>query len=108
MTQTIEISRSVKWACPKCGSNQDGHDSAKNPDSCDRGRASCLGFICECDEVSETHGEAYATPCLEARCYHCEWVGKFPVPPKGLAPWEKKALAAGWTPPAGRLTGPSS
>jgi len=58
--------------------------------------------LCDCDDdTSATHGETHADPCPNAHCYHCGWQGKFPRPPRNMKPWEKTALAAGWTPPAG-------
>ena len=68
----------------------------------------CEGLICECDpreypeSEDEIHGLSFANVCGEAHCYHCEWRGEFPVKPKGLQTWEKKALEAGWSPPAAR------
>lgn len=65
-----------------------------------------MGFICDCPTTtSDEHGSTMAERCPEANCYHCGWSGTFPPTPKGLVPWEKKALEAGWTPPAGRLEG---
>lgn len=65
-------------------------------------------FLCECWDVyddfvdSKEHGHAFADPCTNAVCHHCGWHGTFPTLPKKAAPWEKKALAAGWTPPEAR------
>lgn len=107
----------TKWACPKCGAKANAHGKG-GIDACKDRYASpseCNGFLCECDvETEETHGETYADPCPYARCHHCGWEGKFPRPPRSMKPWEKTALAAGWTPPvgweeavkdSGRLTG---
>lgn len=61
----------------------------------------CSGFICECssdESDADGHGDTYGMPCKEAHCYHCGWQGVFPKPPSKAAPWEKKALEAGWTP----------
>jgi len=94
-----------KWACPKCGAGANGHGDGGRDGCIDRHAASvgCLGFICECeDDTGATHGYTLADPCLLANCYHCGWGGRFPQKPKGLAPWEKKALEAGWSPPADR------
>lgn len=89
----------IPWGCPKCGAGASGH--GKGPCR-SRTVAICEGFICECEGDQEsTHGESLADPCRAANCYHCGWgPGKFPKAPRGLAPWEKKALSAGWTPPA--------
>jgi hypothetical protein len=96
----------VKWACPKCGADAGKH-GAGGQDKC-RDSASpvgfCAGFLCECDtEESEedAHG-SFENPCFCAACYHCGWAGTFPTKPKGLQAWEKKALEAGWSPPASR------
>lgn len=96
----------VAWACPKCGASVD---------KCGRGECGersltgghehdCAGFLCECEEETHgnaLHGETQAHPCHNAKCYHCGWCGRFPRPPRNMKPWEKTALAAGWTPPAG-------
>lgn len=86
----------VKWTCPRCGAPPNGHgkggyDVCKSDDGAD-----CSGFLCGCgfDECG-----TYEVPCVEATCYHCGWKGAFPESPKKALPWEKKALAAGWTPP---------
>lgn len=68
----------------------------------------CEGLICECDiEESpkcndDDHGESFTNVCTNANCYHCGWGGKIPVRPKGIQAWERKALDAGWSPPAER------
>jgi hypothetical protein len=94
-----------KWKCPnpKCGASNDEH--GKEPsDICRGGQARCMGLICECDrDTAPKHGETFEDPCEHACCYHCGWGGTLPQPPKKLASWEKKALAAGWTPPASRF-----
>ena len=96
-------SRTVAWKCPRCGATYDDHGKG-GYERCQytEGRSgSCNGFLCECEgDGGATHGK-YAAPCLTANCYHCGWGGTFPPPPKKALPWEKKALAAGWTPPKG-------
>ncbi len=90
----------IEFRCPKCGASPKGcPKKAKIP--C-LSRQSCLGFICECSEEGPDHGTSFEDPCHEANCYHCGWGGTFPCKPKGLQPWEKKALEAGWTPPPAR------
>lgn len=95
-----------KWACPKCGADANKHGKGGGEKCKDRfgTMRECSGFICECDDEMnmDDHGESFATPCTNAVCYHCGWEGTFPIPPKGLEPWEKKALAAGWAPPEKR------
>ena len=95
----------VKWQCPKCGANSNDHKGAKNPNECFNSH--CMGFVCECEddsdgEINPSHG-THVEPCHSARCYHCEWEGTFPAPLKGLLPWEKKAMEAGWGIPDARL-----
>jgi hypothetical protein len=93
----------IKWECPKCHAQANAHGKGGRDECAGRGALSCPGFICECeDEGSEDHGTSFANQCPEARCYHCNWSGTFPAKPKGLLPWEKKALTAGWTMPAAR------
>jgi hypothetical protein len=96
----------MKWECPKCGAEPDKHGRGKciTPGHLHAGfGSSCSGFLCECDANDVfgdlEHGESLAKPCNEARCHHCGWEGTFPVAPKGMQAWEKKALAAGWSPP---------
>jgi hypothetical protein len=95
----------VKWACPKCSATPNSHGKGGR-EACKQSLKSsfgCEGFICECDGLpSFDHGETYADPCRNAVCHNCGWFGVFPRRPKGLTPWEKKALEAGWTPPAAR------
>jgi len=88
------------WACPKCDAdaNEHGKGMCLNFNSDD-----CSGFICDCsDDTGQDHGTSFAKPCPEANCYHCGWGGTFPVKPKGLQAWEKKALEAGWSMPLTR------
>jgi len=88
----------IIWACPKCKAQANEHGKG----SCEGRDYFCLGFICECEGDQEPdHGGTYSNPCPNANCYHCGWGGKFPKPPGKILPWEKKALEAGWTPPAG-------
>jgi hypothetical protein len=94
-----------KWACPKCGADANKHGKGGVEKCTDRisGTQQCLGFICECEnDTEDSHGTTVDDPCREANCYHCGWGGTFPVMPKGLQAWEKKALEAGWSPPAKR------
>ena len=69
----------VKWACPRCGAEPSTHGKG-GADACKSMGATCMGFICECDEdqLTSTHGEMKAEPCLNAVCYHCDWSGKMP------------------------------
>jgi len=102
-----------EFKCPKCEalSNQHGKGGAErcreNLRSMSYG-PDCLGLICECGvedcprSEEDDHGIALSNPCEGAHCYHCGWEGTVPVKPKGLLPWEKKALEAGWTMPAAR------
>ena len=89
------------WACPRCGADANKHGKG-GEERCKqaytlRSSGGCEGFLCQCDgDTDEGHGESLSDPCTEAYCYHCEWGGTFPVQPKGLEAWEKKALAAGW------------
>lgn len=93
----------IPWACPKCGAPANNHGKGNRERCRARGLSDCPGFLCECDgDTDDHHGEQYADPCPEAKCHHCGWSGTFPMPPKKAAPWEKKALAAGWTPPEAR------
>lgn len=82
-----------EFKCPKCGKGPalDLHERD--------------GLLCGCDphdhpdSEKALHGETLQNPCRNANCDNCGWGGTFPKAPKGLLPWEKKALAAGWTPP---------
>lgn len=91
-----------KWECPKCGAKDNAHGRGETA-VCDRS-GTCGGLLCECDIVAPLpmHGEVLDDPCEEANCYHCGWGGRLPALPKKLAPWEKKALEAGWAPPPAR------
>jgi hypothetical protein len=92
----------IEFKCPKCQAPPNTHGKGGEEKCRYRGEG-CMGFICECDsEGEEDHGESFANPCTEANCYHCGWGGTFPVKPKGLQAWEKKALEAGWVPPETR------
>lgn len=93
----------IEWKCPKCGAPANGHGRGGR-DRCQEGPGNeCSGFLCMCtDDTDEHHGETFADPCHEAVCHHCNWGGTFPVKPKGLQAWEKKALDAGWTMPQKR------
>ena len=101
------MSAATRWACPKCGATDTEHGKG-GAGECVRpdGHGRCGGFLCRCEgEGAAAHGTTVADPCPNARCYHCKWGGTFPVPPKRAAPWEKNALAAGWTPPRGWRAG---
>lgn len=88
----------VKWACPKCGAEANGHGKGK----CKGYGVHCDGFLCLCDDDGDTeHGESSAKACSNAVCHHCGWNGTFPRPARKLLAWEKKAIEEGWTPPAG-------
>lgn len=98
----------VEWKCPECGAEPNKHGSGGVAKCEDHHSASsgCGGFVCDCDceydAEDSTHGVTFGDPCENARCFHCRWEGSFPVAPKKVAPWEKRALAAGWTPPPKR------
>lgn len=67
------MTAAITWACPKCGIGP-ASCRGKKRNGCQNGRVDgCLGFICECEGTA-----------------------------KGLQAWERKALDAGWTPPADR------
>lgn len=92
------------WKCPKCGAAPEEHGKG-GKEKCVWAPHSdiCLGFICHCDDDGTSgHGESLANRCPAAVCHHCDWYGKFPVIPRGLQPWEKKALEAGWVMPEAR------
>lgn len=91
----------MKWACPKCGAGPNKHGKGTS-EICDRTRRECNGFLCECPEdTARAHGTTLADVCKAANCHHCGWGGWFPKAPRKLKPWEKTALAEGWTPPKG-------
>jgi hypothetical protein len=90
----------IEFKCPKCGASPNG--CPKKPKISCMSHGSCLGFICECTKEGPEHGASFTDVCREANCYHCGWGGTFPVKPKGLQAWEKKALDAGWSPPDAR------
>jgi hypothetical protein len=101
MARTKKPVDGVPWACPSCGTTSRGHKKSKKLDEACESGGSCGGFICDCpDPTTATHGASLADPCPDAQCYHCGWRGIFPQPPKKMLPWEKKALSAGWAPPA--------
>ena len=92
------MSKPSKFKCPQCGASPTHHGRGE----C-QAPSTCTGFLCECvDDIGPEHGETLADRCPNASCGHCDWFGAFPLEPKGLQAWEKKALAAGWTPPAGK------
>ena len=98
-----EVMQKVRWACPKCDSGPDGCDkgSEEQREKCDA-RYGCMGLICECDgDTPPDHGDHLGAQCPDARCYHCGWAGSFPPTPKKTPGWAKKAMEAGWRPPAG-------
>lgn len=72
----------IKWACPKCNATSEGREHSGGKGRCDTRSDDCMGFICECDN-DEEHGTSFETPCTYARCYHCGWVGTFPIAPEG-------------------------
>lgn len=93
-----------KFACPKCGAEPHKHGKGGVYECEHRNNSGCEGVICECDapeSEDSDHGQSHANPCHNANCYHCGWHGRLPPLPKKAQAWEKKALAAGWTPPAG-------
>lgn len=94
----------VNWACPKCEAEPEIHgDGGIETCQARKPYRECGGFLCECDDlgIDKDHGETFASPCENAVCHHCGWFGQFPVVPRKAQAWEKKALAAGWTPPEG-------
>lgn len=94
----------IEWKCPKCQAPANEHGKGGR-EKCeyDQGGADCQGLLCECDhDTGEDHGASFKDPCPNANCYHCGWGGTFPVKPKGLQAWEKKALDAGWSMPEAR------
>ena len=92
---------SVAWNCLECGAEPHKHGKG-GKDACKARAGLCDGFTCECDDDDIEHGTSLANPCLNAVCSHCGWAGTFPVMPKKLLAWEKKALVAGWVPPETR------
>lgn len=97
-----------KFACPKCGAEPHKHGKGGAYECGHRNGAGCDGIVCECDtpeSEDSDHGQAHTNPCHNANCYHCGWGGRLPSLPRKAQAWEKKALAAGWTPPAGWKAG---
>lgn len=98
----MSVETIFKFACPECDAEPGSH--GRYGCDCPEPDGSCPGVICECEEsdVPECndpdHGMTMANSCTNAVCYHCGWCGFLPVRP---LPWQRKALAAGWTPPAG-------
>ena len=104
---TMEKNKPIKveWKCPDCAAEPNEHGKGGRDRCIDRhsSEAACAGFLCECDgETNPGHGESFADVCVSAICYHCGWTGTYPKPPMGIQAWERKALEAGWTPPADR------
>jgi hypothetical protein len=96
-----------EFKCPKCAAPPHKHGKGGAEKCHDRhGGDDCEGLLCECEDdprsEEDDHGTSFSNPCHNAVCYHCSFVGTVPVKPKGLAPWEKKALDEGWTPPEAR------
>jgi hypothetical protein len=91
----------VKWECPECKAPPSQHGKGGGDTCKAHVLGGCPGFVCECVMDEDRHGESQNKPCVDARCYHCGWEGRFPPLPKKLQPFEKKALEAGWTPPKG-------
>lgn len=94
----------IKFQCPKCTARPNEHGVGA---CAERGKflGRCPGFICECDSPTSDepdHGQSFTNLCSEAVCFHCGWSGTFPVKPKSLLAWEKKALDAGWKMPPAR------
>lgn len=96
------MTMNFEWVCPRCGAPHGGHGKGECEDILGSKKA-CQGLVCDCDDIDDferpDHGVSFASICYCARCYHCDWEGSLPVKPKGLQPYEKKALEAGWTPP---------
>jgi hypothetical protein len=90
----------IPWECPRCGAPANGHGKGGRDECKSGGRKECQGFICECDDSESTCG-TFEHPCPNAVCHHCGWSGTFPRPPRHAKPWERRALASGWTPPKG-------
>jgi len=101
MENTMEST--IDWKCPQCGATATKHGKGGKDECLSGNSTSCSGFLCECDcdDIGEYHGQVESDICEEARCYHCEWVGRMP-PKKSnsskLKGWQKKAWEAGWRP----------
>lgn len=93
----------MEFKCPECDAKPHQHGKG-GKEKCVAINGDCDGFVCECFEGGDLddHGESFSNPCFDARCYHCGWRGQIPILPKKLQAWEKKALEAGWIPPAKR------
>ena len=97
----------LKFVCPECGAPP--HKHGKGGKNKCQSEGACDGFICDCDprdcpeSEEKDHGTSFTNRCTTAVCHHCGWGGTVPRKPKNLAPWEKTAIAAGWTPPEKRL-----
>jgi len=95
----------AEWKCPECDAPAHKHGrGGKTKCVSDDDLLNCEGLVCECDvddDIDGDHGLSQNDPCENAVCYHCGWGGRLPPKPKKMAPWEKKALEAGWKPPAG-------
>lgn len=103
----VKTEETFKWECPQCGAVAGKHGNG-GKSKCISTTAGCDGLICECDPrdlgndySAKDHGVSHSNPCQNASCYHCGWGGRLPPVPKKMQPWEKKAMDAGWTPPAG-------
>lgn len=95
----------IPFVCPRCKAKPNAHGTvgryAKSEHSWRR-EDYCEGVLCECEfDTGDGHGESFADPCQNAYCHCCGWGGRLPTMPRKALPWEKKALEAGWTPPAG-------
>ena len=71
------------WACPECGMDHRGkHTRKTRKANCIASNASCGGFVCNCDNDEDGHGDTVATACHNAECGHCGWQGTWPPQPK--------------------------
>lgn len=93
----------IPFVCPRCKSQPNGHGTVARYAKTEHrpNMDYCEGVLCRCEhDTVETHGETFEDPCLQAYCGCCGWGGRLPVLPKKMLPWERKALEAGWAPPA--------